>query len=225
MKLTSIQNNMMNILAPGGRGWHTVPGEGDFYVSTSSIFPSSVLRTSSPSRGEGNNGLPSAPSPRSVPMRDIGAAPRGFTLIELLVVVLIIGILAAVAVPQYQKTVLRARIMSAVPFVKAVYDAQQLYYLEHGAYADSISKLDIQVACPAHLTCAVGRGLPKAEVASEGIEVIEYYASTKMWGSVEVKGKIYCAAPLSNKFATAVCRSMGPQLGPDANGLVRHLIQ
>ena len=59
---------------------------------------------------------------------------NGFTLIELLVVVLIIAILAAVAVPQYQKAVWKYEFQQWVPVLHAVYKAEQLYYAEHGHY-------------------------------------------------------------------------------------------
>lgn len=69
----------------------------------------------------------------------------GFTLIELLVVVLIIGILASVALPQYQAVVARSRYQQAVLVAEAVVKAQRLYYLANGSYTTHFDDLDIQM--------------------------------------------------------------------------------
>ena len=69
----------------------------------------------------------------------------GFTLIQLLVVVLIIGILAAVAVPQYQKAVEKARLMESVVQGKALMTAQREYMLANGAFATDLSTLAIEL--------------------------------------------------------------------------------
>ena len=58
----------------------------------------------------------------------------GFTLIELLVVVLIIGILAAVAVPQYQKAVEKTKQIQDIAIVRTLYKGLEIYRLENGSY-------------------------------------------------------------------------------------------
>lgn len=68
-----------------------------------------------------------------------------FTLIELLVVVLIIGILAAVAVPQYQKAVLKSQVNRTLPTLKAIWQAEEAYYLANDEYSFDVHKLDITV--------------------------------------------------------------------------------
>ncbi len=76
-------------------------------------------------------------------LKQVQGDGKGFTLIELLVVVLIIGILAAVALPQYNKATLKSQLYALVPIVHSLRMAQENYYLEHGYYADSLSDLDV----------------------------------------------------------------------------------
>ena len=93
---------------------------------------------------------------------------QAFTLIELLVVVLIIGILAAVALPQYQKAVWKARFTQAKTMTKSLAEAEEVYYLANGEYTLDPEALSIE--------------LPGATCAMDG----NYMLCTTSWGHCEI---------------------------------------
>ena len=68
----------------------------------------------------------------------------GFTLIELLVVVLIIGILAGVALPQYEKAVAKSRYTQLITAGKTLKDAMETYYMANGDYPEFWNQLDVE---------------------------------------------------------------------------------
>ena len=66
---------------------------------------------------------------------------KGFTLIELLVVVLIIGILSAIALPQYERTVEKARMVEATTNMAIIKRAIEMYLLNEGKFPSSTVQL------------------------------------------------------------------------------------
>jgi len=150
---------------------------------------------------------------------------HGFTLIELLVVVLIIGILAAIALPQYRKAVLKSRLSAMFPYVRALKDAQERYYMVNGAYSNDITKLDIDLNCPNDWICTVTN--TKVEVwpisAIGTLTIIGRYDLGNIW-----PGQIYCWASYSTNTKQEyrdVCKSYGPLLIDEPQEGVSYLIQ
>ena len=73
----------------------------------------------------------------------------GFTLIELLVVVLIIGILSAIAIPQYFKVVAKGRVAEAQQFINQLTNAQEAYLTKFGSYyAGDLTASRFDIALP-----------------------------------------------------------------------------
>lgn len=67
----------------------------------------------------------------------------GFTLLELLIVVLIIGILAAIALPQYRKTVLKSKYATIKNITRSIYEAELRYYMLYDKFISDWQNLDV----------------------------------------------------------------------------------
>ena len=71
---------------------------------------------------------------------------NGFSLMEVMIVVVIIGILAALAYPNLEKYLKRARQTEAKTNLSAIYTAQKIYFSLHQSYVDDINELDLSLA-------------------------------------------------------------------------------
>ena len=112
---------------------------------------------------------------------------RAFTLIELLVVVLIIGVLAAIALPQYRVAVAKARYTQLKVVGDTLRKAQITYYLANGSYPSDYDSLDISLGTPISAET-------KAEASGYAITV------RFNWGTCDLKSysnRIQCVSSFS----------------------------
>ncbi len=140
---------------------------------------------------------------------------NGFTLIELLVVVIIIGILAAVAVPQYQIAVEKSRAVQGITLARALHDAQEAYYLENGQYASSKTKLPVDITCPSNYTCTVNTQYVTVQYKDSPWR-IQYSHNYRSDNGSHTKGKLSCWQ--AGKLGKSICDKLGKAwYGVDTN--------
>ncbi|MGN0016981.1 MAG: type IV pilin protein [Candidatus Avelusimicrobium sp.] len=144
----------------------------------------------------------------------------GFTLIELLVVVLIIGILAAVALPQYTVAVEKSRTMTLVTVLSALADAEDVYYLANGSYTNDLSALDIEPPAGSSVSGEImtlangqtlflnsgGRGFVAGGTNHVQIDIFLEHTT------VDAQGR-YCYAAEDDSIGNRVCKSLGKPTG------------
>lgn len=76
----------------------------------------------------------------------------GFTLMELAVVVVIIGVLAAFAVPRFLASVERSKAAEAFSYLTTVRSSMERYHARQGTYASDVTDLDTELVPPEHFT-------------------------------------------------------------------------
>ena len=122
-------------------------------------------------------------------------ARQGFTLIELLIVVVIIGILAAIAIPKFSNTREKAYISAMKSDLKNLMSQQEIYYSDHYTYADDTDALDFQASEGVTVTIGTANSTGYSATAShQGTDKIcaVFYGGAASVSPATVPGVVTC---------------------------------
>ena len=152
---------------------------------------------------------------------------KGFTLMEMLAAILIIGILAAIAIPEYKTAVANSRLSTVMANVKTIAESLELYHLSMGSYPNNgLSNLDVGIggcnvvdevySCGNGTVYAFGISDTDQPVGGflgnkQGLAYIQYL---KEEPTITKRNQRECWADSSNELANRVCLNLeGVQQG------------
>ncbi|MDO5765725.1 MAG: prepilin-type N-terminal cleavage/methylation domain-containing protein [Elusimicrobiales bacterium] len=139
----------------------------------------------------------------------------GFTLIEMLVVVLIVGILAAVALPQYETAVEKSRATQAFILGKHLAEAEELHYLSAGRYTDDWDELGETRPNIKGWNFSLDFTVENIVASREGTTLHYRFFMREPHVFSPYAGKYLCVAQESDEKAMSVCRSLGTSEIPE----------
>jgi prepilin-type N-terminal cleavage/methylation domain-containing protein len=123
---------------------------------------------------------------------------KGFTLIELLIVVVIIGILAAIAIPKFANTKEKAYVSAMKSDLRNLAAAEEAYFADYLTYTTSTTNIDFNQSTQVTITIGTGTASGWAAtaghsgVSSTNTDVCELYYGGASGSTATQEGVVAC---------------------------------